>query len=102
MPESSSASDLSSLSSDECYIKAEPSAKAARLSASSFNWGDSRPSFAKCAPSDWSPQDSAALYNLSGWGAPYFSVNAAGNLLVTPAGAVGRRRALMVCCCAGL
>ncbi|CAJ1973025.1 unnamed protein product [Sphenostylis stenocarpa] len=30
----------------------------------------------------WSPSLSAALYNVDGWGGPYFSVNAAGNISV--------------------
>ncbi|XP_014501343.1 arginine decarboxylase [Vigna radiata var. radiata] len=32
--------------------------------------------------SHWSPSLSAALYNVDGWGGPYFSVNAAGNISV--------------------
>jgi arginine decarboxylase len=32
----------------------------------------------------WSPKKSAKLYQVSGWGAPYFSVNAAGHVAVTP------------------
>jgi len=37
--------------------------------------------------SHWSPSLSAELYNIDGWGAPYFSANASGNLSVRPYGA---------------
>ncbi|KAK7409787.1 hypothetical protein VNO78_00103 [Psophocarpus tetragonolobus] len=36
--------------------------------------------------SHWSPSLSAALYNVDGWGGPYFAVNAAGNISVRPHG----------------
>jgi len=32
----------------------------------------------------WSPQKSAKLYQIEGWGKPYFQVNQAGNIAVTP------------------
>ena len=38
-------------------------------------------------PQSWSPEDSKKLYNLTGWGAPYFNINDNGNLVVSPAGA---------------
>ncbi|KAL2346078.1 hypothetical protein Fmac_000078 [Flemingia macrophylla] len=34
----------------------------------------------------WSPSLSSALYNVDGWGGPYFSVNSAGNISVRPHG----------------
>ncbi|GAB4817650.1 hypothetical protein N2152v2_004696 [Parachlorella kessleri] len=34
----------------------------------------------------WTAEDSALLYNVDGWGAPYFSVSRDGTLLVKPAG----------------
>ncbi|RDX69493.1 hypothetical protein CR513_51385, partial [Mucuna pruriens] len=34
----------------------------------------------------WSPSLSAALYNIDGWGDPYFTVNACGNISVRPHG----------------
>ncbi|KAI3765504.1 hypothetical protein L2E82_15540 [Cichorium intybus] len=34
----------------------------------------------------WSPSNSAALYRINGWGAPYFSVNSSGNVTVRPHG----------------
>ncbi|KAK8260235.1 hypothetical protein V6Z11_D13G108700 [Gossypium hirsutum] len=34
----------------------------------------------------WSPAHSSALYRIDGWGAPYFSVNNAGNITVRPYG----------------
>lgn len=37
--------------------------------------------------SHWSPSQSAALYKVDGWGAPYFSVNSSGNVSVRPYGA---------------
>jgi len=41
------------------------------------------------APQAWSAQKSAELYNLPGWGAPYFSIGADGRLAVTPHGESG-------------
>ena len=35
----------------------------------------------------WNSEDSALLYNVPGWGAPYFSVADEGTLLVRPRGA---------------
>lgn len=37
-------------------------------------------------PVNWSTDLSAALYKIDGWGAPYFTVNAAGNISVRPFG----------------
>ncbi|KAK9811592.1 hypothetical protein WJX72_006670 [[Myrmecia] bisecta] len=34
----------------------------------------------------WTPEDSAELYNIGGWGLPYFIINAEGHLAVTPHG----------------
>ncbi|XP_015935276.1 arginine decarboxylase-like [Arachis duranensis] len=34
--------------------------------------------------SHWSPSMSAELYNINGWGAPYFTVNSSGNVAVCP------------------
>ncbi|GFY94461.1 arginine decarboxylase 1 [Actinidia rufa] len=34
----------------------------------------------------WSPSRSDALYNIGGWGAPYFGVNSTGNIAVRPHG----------------
>lgn len=34
----------------------------------------------------WSIEDSERLYNLQGWGEPYFSINAAGHVTVSPKG----------------
>jgi hypothetical protein len=36
----------------------------------------------------WTVHDSNALYRLHGWGAPYFSINAAGHLCVRPSGSM--------------
>lgn len=33
---------------------------------------------------NWTIQDSAKLYNLDGWGEPYFGINEAGNITVSP------------------
>ncbi|XP_076942464.1 arginine decarboxylase-like [Bidens hawaiensis] len=38
-------------------------------------------------PNTWTPSRSNALYNVDGWGAPYFSVNSSGNVTVRPHGA---------------
>jgi arginine decarboxylase len=35
---------------------------------------------------DWTAEDSAALYRLDGWGEPYFRINDAGDLAVSPHG----------------
>lgn len=46
--------------------------------------------YAKAQPSSeavaWSVEDSSALYNVEGWGKPYFHVNTAGRLCVCPHG----------------
>ncbi|MEM6255845.1 MAG: biosynthetic arginine decarboxylase [Cyanobacteria bacterium P01_D01_bin.156] len=34
----------------------------------------------------WSIEDSEELYRINGWGDPYFSINAAGNVIVSPQG----------------
>ncbi len=36
--------------------------------------------------SPWTVQDSARLYRITGWGSPYFQVNASGHVEVTPTG----------------
>ena len=36
--------------------------------------------------SKWTIEDSESLYGIEGWGEPYFSINAAGNVTVTPQG----------------
>ncbi|MDJ0736714.1 MAG: biosynthetic arginine decarboxylase [Nostocaceae cyanobacterium] len=38
------------------------------------------------APSCWTIEDSEALYRIEGWGEPYFSINAAGHVTVSPRG----------------
>lgn len=37
--------------------------------------------------SNWTIEDSEGLYGIKGWGEPYFSINAAGNVTVAPQGA---------------
>ena len=32
----------------------------------------------------WTIEDAKELYNINGWGTPYFSVNERGNVYVTP------------------
>lgn len=39
----------------------------------------------------WTVKDSLELYNVNGWGRPFFSINEAGHVEVTPAGAGGAR-----------
>ena len=39
---------------------------------------------------DWTVEQSAKLYNVAGWGEPYFAINQQGNVIVTPQG-VGRQ-----------
>ena len=34
----------------------------------------------------WTIEDSEALYRIQGWGEPYFSINAAGHITVSPKG----------------
>ncbi|MBE9065471.1 biosynthetic arginine decarboxylase [Leptolyngbya cf. ectocarpi LEGE 11479] len=36
--------------------------------------------------SPWTIEDSEELYRINGWGEPYFSINAAGNVIVSPQG----------------
>ncbi len=38
------------------------------------------------AKDDWAIEDSEELYRIQGWGEPYFSINAAGNITVSPQG----------------
>ncbi|MHC5212650.1 MAG: biosynthetic arginine decarboxylase [Planctomycetota bacterium] len=45
--------------------------------------------------SKWSPERSAELYSLAGWGSPYFSVGADGNLVVHPDGPDGPSSSLV-------
>lgn len=52
---------------------------------------EEQPEFAKISPlksgkKAWSIEDSENLYRIQGWGEPYFSINAAGNLTVSPQG----------------
>jgi arginine decarboxylase len=41
------------------------------------------------ASKKWTNEDAIELYNIDGWGSDYFSVNAAGNLVMQPKGAGG-------------
>jgi arginine decarboxylase-like protein len=43
-----------------------------------------RPPSASLRP--WTPEDSSELYNIPGWGTPYFDVNSKGHLVVRPHG----------------
>jgi len=38
------------------------------------------------APASWTIEDSEELYRITGWGEPYFSINAAGHVTVSPQG----------------
>jgi arginine decarboxylase len=40
--------------------------------------------------SDWTVDESAKLYNLTGWGEPYFAINQLGNVTVAPQGLPGK------------
>ncbi len=40
----------------------------------------------KPAPQSWKIEDSEDLYRIEGWGEPYFSINAVGNITVSPKG----------------
>ena len=37
-------------------------------------------------PGSWKIEQSEALYRIEGWGEPYFSINAAGHITVSPKG----------------
>ncbi len=39
---------------------------------------------------NWTVADSAKLYNIEGWGEPYFAINEAGNVTVSPQGTEGK------------
>ncbi len=41
------------------------------------------------APSAWTIEDSEELYRIAGWGEPYFGINAAGHVTVSPKGLRG-------------
>lgn len=55
-------------------------------SASTTLDGGSPPSNAASHPLAWSTAQSAQLYGVDGWGAPYFSISSAGNISVRPYG----------------
>ena len=38
----------------------------------------------------WTVADSARLYNIAGWGEPYFTINRSGNITVSPSGIQGK------------
>ncbi|KAJ6851109.1 putative arginine decarboxylase 1 [Iris pallida] len=63
------------------------------LGYAAFDWNGSLPTGAAAATaaaapaSAWTTAHSADLYKIDGWGAPYFSVNASGNVSVRPFGA---------------
>ncbi|UIE40416.1 biosynthetic arginine decarboxylase [Leptodesmis sichuanensis A121] len=44
------------------------------------------PAIAPTTRSSWSIEDSEELYRINGWGEPYFSINAAGHVTVSPQG----------------
>lgn len=78
------------------YLEDENIAKAARfdeaegLSWDGSSWGEGVPvpvvdkATEGVAPGLWTPQDSAALYGVHGWGEGYFEVNSAGHIVVRP------------------
>jgi arginine decarboxylase len=43
----------------------------------------------KAMTKKWTIEDSEALYRIQGWGEPYFSINAAGHVTVSPKGERG-------------
>ena len=43
----------------------------------------------------WTTAQSAKLYNIQGWGDPYFSIDEAGNIVVTPLGSQNQPIALV-------
>lgn len=45
-----------------------------------------KPAQAKSAAAGWTIEDSEELYRIKGWGEPYFSINARGNITVSPQG----------------
>lgn len=56
---------------------------------------DSESSFTDCtalglgdSSAAWTVEDSAQLYSVNGWGAPFFSINRDGHLCVSPEGGV--------------
>jgi arginine decarboxylase len=42
--------------------------------------------YSDSVPKEWSIEDSEELYRIKGWGEPYFAINSAGNLTVSPQG----------------
>src|SRR2546421_8509720 len=48
--------------------------------------GPERSSSGGTAVEQWSPEASAELYRLRGWGEPYFDINARGHVEVVPTG----------------
>ncbi|PPD99108.1 hypothetical protein GOBAR_DD03837 [Gossypium barbadense] len=52
----------------------------------SFNAAAVTAAVANSESSHWSPAHSSAIYRIEEWGAPYFSVNSSGNVVVRPYG----------------
>ncbi len=53
---------------------------------SSANSAHTQPRAAEPAKKAWAIEDSEELYRINGWGEPYFSINAAGHVTVSPKG----------------
>ena len=62
------------------------SARSAPPSVPQHRHNPSPPPLPSFAPQAWTIEDSEHLYNLPGWGDPYFSINAVGHVTVSPRG----------------
>jgi len=67
-------------------VQPEPNGKAIKSELPEGRSQSSSSSSATDAKKDWTIEDSEELYRIQGWGAPYFSINAAGHVTVSPKG----------------
>jgi len=67
-------------------VQPEPNGKAIKSELPEGRSQSSSSSSATDAKKGWTIEDSEELYRIQGWGAPYFSINAAGHVTVSPKG----------------
>ena len=70
----------------EVDIQSQSNKKLEKLNRSPQNTARERETEASKSDNSWKIEDSEKLYQIKGWGEPYFSINAAGRVTVSPAG----------------
>jgi arginine decarboxylase len=71
------------------YSRAEDTKMNEKSSSALAQVDKGMPLVAREVTRQWSIEDSEALYRIEGWGQPYFSINAAGHITVSPKGERG-------------